>query len=169
MLFGGGLVLEAFPWGSLQPHERQTTLVVQLYVLGHFGHLTSSVVGSPRSSSGLRLGALRSPGEDLAPLPWPLEGLLFPCPLLPGGGLVQMDWASREIEFCMAVIDCMSWSCTPWFQPLPPPFRFTVCHSIRNPGSDVTPDRCLLGEVVRAQLRNADEMVVPKQPLGEEL
>ena len=63
----------------------------------------------------------------------------------------------------------MSWSCTPWFQPLPPPFRFTVCHSIRNPDSDGAPDRCLLGEVVGTQLQNGSEMVVPEQPLGEEL
>ena len=32
----------------------------------------------------------------------------------------------------------------------------------------LSPDRRLLGEVVRAQLRNDDERVVPEQPLGEE-
>ena len=87
------------PWGH-SPGEvcsrtnGMTTLVVQLYVFGHFGHFTSSVVGSALSSSGFRLGLFRSPGEVLTPLPCPLGGRPFPCPLLPGGGLVQMDWAS---------------------------------------------------------------------------
>ena len=36
------------------------------------------------------------------------------------------------------------------------------------PCSDDTPDRRLLGEVVRGQLQNNGERVVPKQPLGEE-
>ena len=85
MLFGGGLILEAFPWGSLQPHERHTTLVVQLYVFGHFGHLTSLVVGSALSSVGFRLGAFALPGGGFGTLALALGGFALALTLAPRG------------------------------------------------------------------------------------
>ena len=78
----------------------------------------------------LRAGRFLSAGDVELPLHCPCRVLPFPCPFFPWGNWVCNDWASCEIEFCIAVIDCKSWFSIPWFQPLASPFRETVRHAI---------------------------------------
>ena len=58
----------------------------------------------------------------------PFPALSGSCPFRRRMGC--KDWASCEMEFCIAVIDCKSWFSIPSFQPLPPTFRETICHAM---------------------------------------
>ena len=74
-------------WGRREPSEGlwiPRNCFFQGSIPKHFGHFTSSVVGSARSSVVFRLGFFLSRGKESHPCPAPWEVCPFPVPCSPG-------------------------------------------------------------------------------------
>ena len=71
--------------GEACSHTNGKPLWLSNCVFGHFGHFTSSVVGSALSSSGFQVGTLSFPGGSFDSLALSLGGFALSLPLAPRG------------------------------------------------------------------------------------
>ena len=124
-----GLARVFLKWRVLVGVPREKLVPTRASVCWAVGVLDLFRCGNRSLREGLKFGLFLSPEDVGVPLPCPFGFWPLPWSFLPVGGQVRRDWAICEIQFCMAVIDCKSRFSIPWFQPLPPPFRETICHT----------------------------------------